>query len=96
MTIKHLTLSAALGFAALAPVSADSNRPLGDSRMIAAFPFPGYPEGIAVRDGRIYASGPAAFGVPGDFSPSKTFVYDVPTGAMVDSITIQGFGARQN
>jgi sugar lactone lactonase YvrE len=72
-------------------VRADSNpsRALGDSKVIAPVGFPGYPEGIAVHDGLIYVSGPAAFGVPGNFAPSKVFAYDIETGALVKTITIQ-------
>ncbi|MFL6231050.1 MAG: SMP-30/gluconolactonase/LRE family protein [Pyrinomonadaceae bacterium] len=64
-------------------------RALGDSKVIAPVGFPGYPEGIAVHDGLIYVSGPAAFGVPGNFAPSKIFAYDIETGALEKTITIQ-------
>ena len=84
LPILAVTLLAASTLAPAQP------RALGDSRLVASVPFPGYPEGIAVYDGRFYVSGPAAFGVPGNFQPSKIFVYDVKTGAMVDTITIQG------
>jgi streptogramin lyase len=67
-----------------------TDRALGDSRVIAPVPFPGYPEGIAVHDGLIYTSGPAAFGVPGNFVPSKIFAFDEQTGALVKTITVQG------
>ena len=62
-------------------LAATSPRPIGDSKVIAAVPFPGYPEGIVVSKGRIYVSGPAAFGVPGNFVPSIIHVYDLATGA---------------
>lgn len=65
------------------------NRPLGETKVFAAVPFPGYPEGIAVQDGRAYVSGPAAFGVPGNAQPSKIFVYDLHGSALVDTITVQ-------
>src|SRR5689334_5386883 len=65
------------------------SRPIGDSRLIAHVPFPGYPEGIAVHEGRIYVSTPAAFGVPGNVVPSEIFVYDVESGALLNSIAIQ-------
>jgi sugar lactone lactonase YvrE len=73
-------------------VSASGNdpRPIGDSKVLAPVPFPGYPEGIAVHEGLVYVSGPAAFGVPGNFSPSKVFAFDIKTGALVRTITIQG------
>lgn len=81
--LLSLLLSAGLSFAQPA------SRPLGDSKVFAPVPFPGYPEGIAVRDGRVYVSGPANFGVPGNFVPSTIFVYDVNTGAMVDTLYVQ-------
>jgi sugar lactone lactonase YvrE len=73
-------------------VRADNNsaRSLGDSKVIAAVPFPGYPEGIAVHDGLIYTSGPAAFGVPGNFVPSKIFAFDEQTGALAKTIVVEG------
>jgi sugar lactone lactonase YvrE len=73
---------------ASAPYSfADNSRPIGDSRFIAAVPFPGYPEGIVVKDGRIYVSGPAAFGFS---DPSTIHVYSQATGAFIKDIAIQG------
>ncbi|MDQ3907529.1 MAG: SMP-30/gluconolactonase/LRE family protein [Acidobacteriota bacterium] len=68
----------------------NSDRAVGDSRVVASVPFPGYPEGIAVHDGLIYTSGPAAFGVPGNFVPSLIFAFDEQTGALVKTITVQG------
>jgi sugar lactone lactonase YvrE len=68
---------------------ADNNRPLGDSKVLAPVPFPGYPEGIAVYEGVAYVSGPAAFGVPGNGVPSPIFGFDVKTGALVRTITVQ-------
>jgi len=67
----------------------DHGRQIGDSRKIAWVPFPGYPEAIAIHDGRIYVSTPAAFGVPGNFVPSEIFVYDLDSGALVKNIAIQ-------
>jgi sugar lactone lactonase YvrE len=94
MRIKKLTpfalLLVCLALLGQQAVRADNfARPIGDSKVIAAVPFPGYPEGIAVHDGLIYTSGPAAFGVPGNFAPSKVFAYDIETGALVKTITIQ-------
>lgn len=66
------------------------NRPIGDSQVIATVQFPGYPEGIAVKDGKIYVAGPAAFGVAGNFVPSTIQVFDEQTGAPLKTITIQG------
>ena len=87
--MKHLMLVAALMATSQLAATAQP-RALGDSRLVAPVPFPGYPEGIAVYDGRFYVSGPAAFGVPGNFQPSTITVYDVKTGVQVDTISIQG------
>jgi len=87
--MKISILTATL-LAVSASVAIAQPRPLGDSRFVASVPFPGYPEGMAVYDGRFYVSGPAAFGVPGNAEPSKIFVYEVRTGQLVDTITIQG------
>src|ERR1043165_1563555 len=53
---------------------------LGDSKVVAPVPFPGYPEGIAVRGNRFYVAGPAAFGQP----PGSAYVnaYDLGSGAL--------------
>lgn len=72
------------------PAAPASARPLGDSRVIAAVPFPGYPEGIAVHEGIAYTSGPAAFGVPGNFVPSNIYGIDLATRQIVKTITVQG------
>jgi sugar lactone lactonase YvrE len=66
---------------------AQPSRPFGDSRVIAPVPFPGYPEGIVVSKGKIYVSGPAAFGIN---VPSTIHVYDLDTGTFLQDITIQG------
>jgi sugar lactone lactonase YvrE len=80
IAVAVLLGSAAAGYA---------QRPLGDSKVIAAVPFPGYPEGIVVHEDTIYVSGPAAFGVPGNFQPSPIFGFDKNTGALVRTITLQ-------
>ena len=95
-TMQYFAVLACAGMLALTTAPrgmADDDsplRPLGNSRFIAAVPFPGYPEGIVVKDGRIYVSGPAAFGVPGNFVPSTIHVYDEWSGAFLRDITIQG------
>ncbi len=71
--------------------SADpEKRSLGDSRVFAAVPFPGFPEGIAVNDDLVYVSGPASFGEPANEVPSRIFGYDLDTGDLVQEIEIQG------
>src|SRR5436305_8866079 len=65
-------------------------RTIGDSKVLAAVPFPGYPESIAVHGRLVYVSVPAAFGVPGNLDASKIFAFDLDTGALVKTITVQG------
>ncbi len=95
MKMKYTALCSLLlgSVALLAPqsVSADPPRPIGDSKVLTPTPaLPGYPEGIAVHEGLVYVSGPAAFGVPGNFIPSQIFAYDMDTGALARTITVQG------
>ena len=59
------------------PVSAQS---LGDSKVIAAVPSPGFPEGIATRGNRFYVTGPAAFGLP--LGSAYVQAYDIRTGEL--------------
>ncbi len=64
-------------------------RPLGDSKVIASVPLPGFPEGIAVRGRRIYVAGPAVLdpstAPPG---PAKIWVYKRKSGHLVREIPI--------
>ena len=56
---------------------------LGDAKILAPFPSsPGFPEGVAVRDGIVYAAGAATFGTTGA-GPSAVVAYDRASGAMV-------------
>src|SRR5207244_6619880 len=73
------SLGIALLALTLAPTSA-SAQTLGDSKVIAPVPFPGFPEGIAIRGNRFYVAGSAAFGQP----PGSAYVdaYDIRTGAL--------------
>jgi len=88
-TIQWTTTALLCFLSSTETLTADEKRPLGDSKVFASVPFPGYPEGIAIRAGRVYVSGPANFGVPGNFVPSTIFVYDLHTSNLVDTITIQ-------
>lgn len=58
----------------------------GDSRVVAAVPAPGYPEGIAVRGNRFYISGPAGFGLP--LGSAYVQAYDSKTGAIAATYPI--------
>lgn len=55
----------------------------GDAQILAPFPAdPGFPEGIAVREGRVYSAGAATFGTTGA-GPSAVVVHDRATGTLV-------------
>jgi DNA-binding beta-propeller fold protein YncE len=60
----------------LSPVAAAAQA-LGDSKVVAAVPAPGYPEGIATRGNRFYVTGPAAFGLP--LGSAYVQAYDIRT-----------------
>jgi sugar lactone lactonase YvrE len=53
---------------------------LGDSKVVAPVPLPGFPEGIATRGNRFYVSGPAAFGLP--LGSAFVHAYDLRTGTL--------------
>ena len=53
---------------------------LGNSKVVATVPPPGYPEGIATRGNRFYVSGPATFGQP--LGSAYVYAYDIKTGAL--------------
>jgi len=72
-----------LGIALLALALAPSPAPaqtLGASTVVAPVPFPGYPEGIAVRGNRFYVAGSAALGQP--LGSAYVNAYDIGTGAL--------------
>jgi sugar lactone lactonase YvrE len=59
---------------------------LGNTQVFASVPAPGYPEGIAVRGGRVYVSGPAAFGLN---QAPMVWAYDLKTKALVAQYPIK-------
>ena len=80
MRLRFLFLFAVMLLAlGLAPALAAAQM-LGDSKVIAPVPLPGFPEGIATRGHRFYVSGPAAFGQP----LGSAFIqsYDIRTGTL--------------
>ena len=83
-----MALTAVLQFAA--PGAGADERPVGDARVLAPVPSPpGFPEGIAVRDGRVYVAGPAAFGTTGK-PASRVLAFDRATGALVATYLTEG------
>ena len=54
----------------------------GDVSVLAQLPSPGgFPEGIAVRNGRVYVAGPATLGTSLNPNPSRVFELDAESGA---------------
>ncbi len=84
----YALIGAVLAAFAAQPTLADPKpaRPLGDSKVLASVPAPGYPEGIAVHKGLVYTAGPAAF-IPNTGDP-KIFAFDINTGALVKTIPV--------
>jgi sugar lactone lactonase YvrE len=86
--VVPITLACVVALAA--PQAGAGPRPYGDARVLARFPNPpGFPEGIAVRDGRVYVAGPATFGTTGK-PPSAVVAYDRETGATVRRYDTKG------
>ena len=80
MTFRHSLLLAAALLSISVTLEPGSAQSLGESKVIAAVPLPGFPEGIATRGKRFYVSGPAAFGLP--LGSAYVHAYDIRTGAL--------------
>jgi sugar lactone lactonase YvrE len=65
-------------------------RDFGDVRILAQVPQPGFPEGIAVQNGKAYIAGPAHFGTSGNTHRSPVWVFDTASGKLLDTIKVQG------
>jgi sugar lactone lactonase YvrE len=75
-----MTACAVLAVLAGAPAAVAA---FGDATILAPFPAsPGFPEGVAVRDGLVYAAGAATLGTIGA-GPSAVLAYDRASGAVV-------------
>lgn len=81
-------LAAALAFVTLTTADG-SSRPLGEVRVLAAVPAPGFPESIAVRGSRAYVSTPSRAGTAGQ-GPSKILAFNSHSGKLVRTYDIQG------
>jgi sugar lactone lactonase YvrE len=79
---RVLCLAIVCAIAALS-TPASASAAFGDAKVLAPFPAkPGFPEGVAVRDGRVYAAGAASLGTTAS-GPSAVIAYDRATGAVV-------------
>ena len=90
--ITRVASVAIITMAIAASMNAQSNnstRPFGDVKVLGTVPVStGYPEGIAVRAGKIYVAGPATFNTAGDGTPSRIFVFD-DDGGLIAHYSIQ-------
>jgi sugar lactone lactonase YvrE len=80
-TVRRLAAAAIACAAAASIWPAAAGAAFGDAKILAPFPAdPGFPEGVAVRKGKVYAAGAATFGTAGA-GPSAVLAYDRGTGA---------------
>lgn len=63
-----------------------SAQTLGDSKVVAVVPSPGFPEGIATKANRFYTSGPAQFGLP--LGSAEINAYDRKSGVLLETFPI--------
>lgn len=89
-TSRHLAVAVACSVLALLASAPGALAAFGDVRILAPFPAsPGFPEGVAVRDGVVYAAGAATFGTTGA-GPSAVMAYDRATGDELQRYDTQG------
>jgi DNA-binding beta-propeller fold protein YncE len=82
-----LVTTLSLGGVTFSPVAYSQTPQLGDAKVFAPVPTPpGFPEGIAVQNDRVYVCGPAAFGNP--LPQAKVIVYDLKTGTQLNQYSI--------
>ena len=77
-----------LTFTLESPVAAGP-RPLGDVRVLAPIPSPGYTEGVIVRNARAYVATQSHAGTAG-LGPSTVVAFKTRTGAIARTYTIAG------
>jgi len=72
------------------PTTATAKATFGAITKFASVPaVPGFPEGVAVHGNSVFVSGPARFGTAGT-GPSTISVYNRKTGALEQTIVVQG------
>jgi len=80
-SVRRLAVALACCATATLAVAPSAGAAIGDAKILAPFPAnPGFPEGVAVRDGRVYAAGATTFGTIG-FGPSAVIAFNRATGA---------------
>ena len=89
-TTRRLLGAAVVCGAAALSVPAGASAAFGDAQILVPFPAdPGFPEGVAVRDGKVYAAGAATFGTTGS-GPSAVVAFDRATGAQTGRFDTKG------
>lgn len=87
-TVAAVAMVAALPALAAPPVRAD--RPFGGTRVFAAVPAPGQPEGLAIGDGVVYVGTHTSAAGNAGGEPSRLFRYDLDSGRLLDDVRIEG------
>jgi len=82
-------LCGVLFMAGLGSSEAQASRGFGKVEVLSTVPSPGSPEGIAVRNQRVYVAGPARLGTIAS-GPSVIFGFDLHTGQLMDTFPAQG------
>ncbi|HVE94650.1 MAG TPA: SMP-30/gluconolactonase/LRE family protein [Acidimicrobiales bacterium] len=94
-TWKTVALVALVVAGSTATGRAEEPRPYGDVRVLAQVPNPpGFPEGIAVRNGVVYVAGPATFGTAGK-PASRVLAFDRVSGDLVRTYVTAGEDTMQ-
>ena len=88
-------LAATLALSTLTSLAVAAPRPVGDVRVLAPIPSPGFPEGVVVRNHRAYVSTQSHGGTAG-LGPSTVVAFDTRTGALVRTYTILGEDLSQD
>jgi hypothetical protein len=69
---------------------AQSQRPFGDTQIVAPVPAPGFPEGMAVRGNRFYVAGQADLFNSNDTVPPTVFEFEIDSRALLRTFRMQG------
>jgi len=88
--LRRIAAAVATCAAAALMLPAAATAGFGDATILAPFPSaPGFPEGVAVRDGKVFAAGAASFGTIGS-GPSAVLAYDRASGAQDERHDVAG------
>src|SRR5262245_48105447 len=88
-TARFFTLLVFAATLALSLPATAGRRPVGEVRVMAPIPSPGFPEGVVVWNNRAYVSTQSHGGTAG-LGPSTVVAFNRRTGALLRTYTIQG------